>query len=66
MATLWELRRGLLGEYGTASPAMTVVIDRAVMSYWDALRIQGWIGDLSLAIEHELFAEEPLRVKLRQ
>jgi hypothetical protein len=66
MATLWQLRQGLMEEYGTASPAMTMVIDLAVMTYYDALRIQGWIGDLSLVIEHELFAEESLKVKLRQ
>jgi len=45
---------------------MTMVIDLAVMAYYNALRIQGWIGDLALAIEHELFAEDSLKVKLRQ
>ncbi len=45
---------------------MTMVIDLAVMAYHNALRVQGWIGDLSLVIEHELFAEEPLKVTLRQ
>jgi hypothetical protein len=64
MATLWQLRQGLLEEYGTTSPAMTMVIDLAVMTYYNALRIQGWVGDLSLVIEHELFAEESLKVKL--
>jgi hypothetical protein len=66
MATLWQLRQGLQEEYGTDSPAMTMVIDLAVMSYANALRVQGWIGDLSLVIEHELFAEDSLKVTLRQ
>jgi hypothetical protein len=66
MATLRQLRQGLIEEYGAESPAMTMVIDLAVMTYANALRVQGWIGDLSLVIEHELFAEEPLKVKLRQ
>jgi hypothetical protein len=66
MATLWQLRQGLLEQYGAESPAMTMVIDLAVMSYYDALRIRGWIGDLSLVIEHELFGEDTLKVKLRQ
>jgi hypothetical protein len=66
MATLWQLRQGLLEAYGTESPAMTMVIDLAVMAYYNALRVQGWIGDLALVIEHELFAEESLKVKLRQ
>jgi hypothetical protein len=42
------------------------VIDLAVMAYANALRVQGWIGDLALVIEHELFAEESLKIKLRQ
>jgi hypothetical protein len=45
---------------------MTMVIDLAAMTYANALRVQGWIGDLSLVIEHELFAEDSLKLKLRQ
>jgi hypothetical protein len=66
MATLWQLRQGLLEEYGAESPAMTMVIDLAVMTYDNALRIQGWIGDLALAIERECFGEEAFRLQLRQ
>jgi hypothetical protein len=62
MATLWQLRQGLLEEYGAASPAMMMVIDLTVMAYANALRVQGWIGDLALAIEQELFGEDSLRV----
>jgi hypothetical protein len=43
---------------------MTMVIDLAVMTYHNALRVQGWIGDLALVIEHELFGEDSLKVKL--
>jgi hypothetical protein len=66
MATLWQLRQGLLEAYGAESPAMTMVIDLAVITYANALRVQGWIGDLSLVIEQELFGEDSLRVKLCQ
>jgi hypothetical protein len=45
---------------------MTMVIDLAVMTYANTLRVQGWIGDLSLVIEHELFAEDSLKVTLCQ
>ena len=45
---------------------MTMVIDLAIMSYFNALRVQGWIGDLALLSEPEWFGEESLRVKLRQ
>jgi hypothetical protein len=64
MATLWQLRQGLMEEYGAESPAMTMVIDLAVMTYHNALRVQGWIGDLALVIEHELFGEESLKINL--
>jgi hypothetical protein len=66
MATLWQLRQGLMAEYGAESPAMTMVIDLAVMTYANALRVQGWIGDLALVIEQELFGEDALKLKLRQ
>jgi hypothetical protein len=65
MATLWQLRQGLLEEYGAESPTVTMFVDVVVMAYHNALRVQGWIGDLSLVIERELFAEESLKVKLR-
>jgi hypothetical protein len=66
MATLWQLRQGLIAEYGTESPAMTMLIDLAVLAYHNALRVQGWIGDLALSIEQELFGENPLKVTLRE
>jgi hypothetical protein len=66
MATLWQLRQGLMEEYGAESPAMTMVIDAAMMSYYNLLRIQAWTGDLALVIEQELFAEDALKLKLRQ
>jgi hypothetical protein len=35
---------------------MTMMINLAVMTYANAVRVQRWIGDLALTIEHELFA----------
>jgi hypothetical protein len=35
-------------------------------AYANALQIQGWVGDLALSIEQELFAEDALKLKLRQ
>jgi hypothetical protein len=43
-----------------------MAIDLAVMAYDNALQIQGWVGDLALVIEQELFAEDALKVALRQ
>jgi hypothetical protein len=39
MATLWQLRQDLMDEYGAESPAMTMVIDLAVMAYANVLRV---------------------------
>jgi hypothetical protein len=66
MATLRQLRQGLLEEYGAASPTVTMFVDLALMAYANALRVQGRMGDLALVIDHELFAEDSLKVKLRQ
>jgi hypothetical protein len=66
MATLWQLRQDLLEEYDAESPAMMMVIDAVIMSYYNLLKIQAWTGDLALSIEQELFGEESLRLKLRQ
>jgi hypothetical protein len=66
MATLWQFRQGLLEEYGAASPTVTMFVDLALMAYANALRVQGRMGDLALVIDHELFAEDSLKVKLRQ
>jgi hypothetical protein len=65
MAVLLQLHQDLILQYGASSPAATMLIDLAVMSYYNALRIQGWMGDLALVIEGELFGEDALRVKLR-
>ena len=36
------------------------MIDTAVVSYYNFLRVQGWIGNLSLTFERELFGQNPL------
>jgi hypothetical protein len=51
---LLDLRRRLKGEYGD-TPAMMMLIDRAIAAYQDFLRTQGWIGNLAISIEHEFF-----------
>jgi hypothetical protein len=57
MATLWSLRQTLLAESGsTAADAM--LVDLASLSYYHALRVQGWIGNLATLIEHEFFGLE--------
>jgi hypothetical protein len=66
MAILWQLRQTLMEEYGTEAPTGTMLIDLAVMTYYNALRVQGWIGDLALHIEHAFFCQDGPTAKLRQ
>jgi hypothetical protein len=66
MAILWHLRQTLVAEYAAQSPTATMLIDLAVMTYYNALRVQGWLGDLALQIEHECFDQEGPTAKLRQ
>ena len=66
MAILWQLRQTLVEEYHTEAPTATMLIDLTVMTYYNALRVQGWIGDLALHIEHEFFCQEGPTAKLRK
>jgi len=50
MATVAQLHRGLLN--GIQHPTAA--------AYRNLLRVQGWIGDLCLVVERELFGQEPL------
>jgi hypothetical protein len=59
LATLAQLRQGLAAiENPTAADSM--MADTAVIAYRNLLRVQGWIGDLCLVVERELFGQEPL------
>jgi hypothetical protein len=51
---LLDLRRRLLEEYGN-TPAAMMLIDRAVSAYQDFIRVEGWVGNLAIHIEHEFF-----------
>jgi hypothetical protein len=57
MATLVALRRRLIAEWHVTTSAETMLVDVAVLSYYHSLRVNGWIGDLALRIEHEFFAD---------
>jgi hypothetical protein len=51
---LLDLRRRLMDEYGE-TPAALMLIDRALTAYMDFIRVEGWVGNLALRIEHEFF-----------
>jgi hypothetical protein len=54
---LLDLRRRLRDEYGD-TPAVMMLIDRAVSAYQDFTRVTGWVGNLELSIEHEFFGRD--------
>ena len=51
---LFRFRRRLIEAYGD-EPAALVLVDRAVAACQDFIRVEGWIGNLALQIEHEFF-----------
>ena len=60
MATLAQLRQDLLTGIQNPTAADTMAADMAIISYRNALRVQGWIGNLCLTVERELFGQAPL------
>ena len=55
IATLMELRQRIIVEWGITTAAETMLLDLALVHYYNALRVQGWIGDLALHIERQFF-----------
>ena len=66
MATLLSLRQRLLDEWAITSAAETMLVDLALLSYYDALRVQGWTGDLAVRIEHEFFGDDAFTKMARE
>jgi len=48
IATLLSLRQRLIAEWGRTTAADTMLVDLAVLHYYHAIRVQGWIGDLAI------------------
>ena len=61
MATLMRLRQLLLRDVNKADAARMMCADLAVLAFYNSLRIQGWVGNLSLVIERELFGQNSLQ-----
>ena len=60
VAALITLRQGLLADIAKPSTADIMMVDTAIAAYYGFLRVQGWIGNLSLVVERELFGSAPL------
>src|SRR5260370_16271769 len=60
MATLLSLRQRLIDEWSITTAAEMMLLDLALLDYYHALRVHGWIGDLALHIEHKFFGQDAL------
>jgi hypothetical protein len=58
MATILALRQRLIAELAITTAAEMMLVDLALLSYYHTLRVQGWIGDLAVRIEHEFFGDD--------
>ncbi len=56
-AVLLTLRQNLIAELGQPSTAKIMQIDAAIVAYYNMLRVQGWLGNLALVVERELFGQ---------
>jgi hypothetical protein len=60
MATLGSMRQTIIAEWGLTTVAEMMSLDLALLAYYNTLRVQGWIGDLALHIEHQFFGQDAL------
>lgn len=65
MATLWGLRHSLAEEIRPASAGEAMLIDLAVINYYHALRLNQWIGNFALHVEHDFFGQDGPSAKLK-
>jgi hypothetical protein len=64
---LLGLRQGLLEDLGASvTHADLMLIDMAILDYYNALRVQNLIGDAALKLEHEYFGTDGPNVTLRR
>ncbi len=60
VTVLVTLRQNLIAELPRPSTADLMMIDAAIVAYYNFLRVQGWIGNSALVFEGELFGQKPL------
>jgi len=66
MAALVILRRQLIEEHGASTAAELMMIDGSLVSYFYMLKVSGWIGNLAVAAESEMFGRASLTAKLNK
>lgn len=60
VATLTQLRQSLVAGIPSPTASDLMLADSAILAYRNMLRIQGWIGSLSLQIQRDLFGQNSL------
>jgi hypothetical protein len=60
VAVLITFRQNLIADLEKPSAADLMMVDTAIVAYYNFLRVQGWIGNSALVFEGELFGREPL------
>ena len=58
--TLGHLREQLLAQIERPTMPDQLAADTAIIAYHNILRLQAWIGNISLVVERDLFGETPL------
>jgi len=43
-----------------------MLVDMAVLAYYNVLRVQGWVGNMALHVEHEFFGQASPAAKFGQ
>ena len=59
VAVLITFRQNLIAELENPTAADIMMIDTALVGYYNFVRVQGWIGNASLTFEGKLFGREP-------
>lgn len=57
VATLTQLRHGLLEGLDHATTSDQMLADSAIVGYRNMLRVQGWLGSLCMEVERRLFGQ---------
>lgn len=65
LATIWQLRQRLAEQTG-GTVAELLLVDTAILAYYHTIRVNGWIGNLAVSIEHEFFGQAGPQAKLKQ
>ncbi len=58
VAVLLTLRRSWIEEYGAGTAPELMLVDSAVMAFWNQMRAQRLLGNLFTSVEREFFARE--------